>query len=73
MLPTKVFIDSPSSSGGGIYTFDLYFSQISIAKYLVVGDYVKDTANNEYEITVLSNNPHVDGGQVTVQFVTTDI
>jgi len=73
MLETKVFIDSASSIGGGEYSFDLYFQALNQAKYLNIGDYVRDTADNEYEIISLASTPHVDGSSVTVYYITEDV
>lgn len=72
MLPTEVFVNNPVNLGSGEYRFELFFFELSLAKYLNVGDRVKDSANNEYEVTSLANTPHTDGGEVTTSFVTSD-
>lgn len=71
MLNQRVFIFNSTSIGSGQYTLDLYFKDTSKAKYLSLGDYVRDTNSNEYEI-VSGTFPHIDGSQVTVEFRTVD-
>jgi hypothetical protein len=72
MLPTNVGILTPVSIGGGQYTFSLFFQTASQPKFLNIGDYVRDSASNEYSIVALSSSPFSNGGTVTVQFVTSD-
>lgn len=71
MLSTSVYVYNPASIGGGQYTFDMYVQSSSLAKYLNIGDYVKDTAGNEYEVQSFTS-PFSDGGTVTVSFITSD-
>lgn len=73
MLQTAVFIDNVASEGGGSYSFDLYFSQVSKGKFLAVGDYIQDTNSRIYEVTAITGASHVDGGSVTTDFVTADV
>lgn len=75
MLSTSVGILNGTSIGGGNYTLDLFFQDGAKAKYLRVGDTVKDKNNNEYAVTTWAVSPSdfVSGGQVTVSFVTVDV
>jgi len=73
MLQTPVFIDNVSSEGGGSYSFDLYFSQVSKGKFLTIGDYIEDTNSRIYEVTAITGSSHIDGGSVTTSFVTADV
>jgi len=72
MLATSVYIYNPSSLGGGQYNVEVYVNPSSKAKYLNIGDYLKDTAGNEYEVQSF-NSPFADGGVITVSFVTSDV
>jgi len=74
-LNEKVFVDNPASIGGGQYTFDLYISNASQEKYLVVGDIVEDTSNNRYQIDTWVGSPSdfSDGAQITATFVDNDV
>lgn len=71
MLSTAVYIDSPTSLGSGDYRFNAYFNPSSKAKYLNVGDYVKDSTNNEYSVTSFTA-PFEDGQLITAHYVTSD-
>ena len=71
MLSTPAAVFAPSSLGGGQYSFQLYINPSSKAKYLNVGDYVRDNTGNEYEV-VSFTSPHTDGAVVTTNFVTSD-
>lgn len=75
MLSTPVGIFAPSSSGGGVYTFQLFFQSAGSAPFLRVGDYVKDTAGNQYEVTTWVGSPSdfSSGAVVTTTFVDTDV
>lgn len=74
MIEASVGIFSPASSGGGVYTFSLFFENNSQARYLRVGDYVTDSVGNSYEITTWTGFPSdfTSSGTVTVNFITTD-
>lgn len=54
------------------YDLDLFIQNISLAGFLNIGDYVKDTAANEYEI-IAGTIPFSDGGTLTVQAVTNNV
>jgi hypothetical protein len=75
MLSNSVAIISPTSLGGGSYSFLLYFQTGSQAKFLRVGDTIKDATGNEYSITTWAIYPSdfVSAGSVTVSFITTDV
>ena len=77
MLSTTVGIFSPSSSGGGVYTFQLFFSPSSAARNLRLGDTVRDSTGNEYSITTwAAYDPDIDfvsGVVVTTSFITSDV
>jgi len=73
MLAQNIFIFTPASSGGGIYTADLYFQDPSIPQYVNLGDYIQDTAGNEYEIIAPSSIPFSEGGTATLQYITSDV
>ena len=68
MLPEKTYIYSPASIGGGDYTFNLYFLNFAMAKFLNLGDYVEDTAGNRYQIKLPTVIPFADGNLVTAHF-----
>lgn len=74
-LNQKVFIFSPTSLGEGSYNFSVFLQNGSFEKYLRVGDYIKDTANNRYEITTWSGYPNdfSDGSLITVNFIDADV
>ena len=73
MLANPIAIDSVSSLGSGQYSFSAFVQDGNKAKYYNIGDYVKDTNNNEFEILTLSVSPFTSGSSVTVQFVTSDV
>lgn len=74
MLPTSVGIFSAASIGGGSYTFQLFFQDTTRAKFMRVGDTVKDSVNNEYQVTTWASYPSDMSSStvVTVSFITTD-
>lgn len=72
MLATSAAILSPTSQGGGQYQFSLFINPSAKAKYLNVGDYIKDATGNEYSILSFTA-PFSDGGTVTAQYVTSDV
>ena len=74
-LPNKVFIDSPSSSGGGVYTFAMFISSASLEKFVRVNDVVEDTNSNRYQVLTWSTFPtdFTDGVVITAQFLDNDV
>ena len=72
MLTTKVWIFNPTSLGGGQYTADIYFQDPTRPQYARLGDYIRDTVGNEYEL-VSATLPLSDGSTGTFQFVTNDV
>lgn len=73
MLTQKVFIYSPSSLGNTRYSFELYFVDTSVAKYVNIGDAVSDNAGNEYVIEDAGDLPVSDGRRVTCRAITHDV
>lgn len=75
MLSKAVGIFNPSSIGGGRYTCNLYFQTSSLAKFLRVDDYIKDSTNNEYKVILWSTQPadFASGGLLTLEFITSDV
>lgn len=56
MLDTPVGIFSPSG-GTGTYTFQLFFQAPGLAKYLRVGDYIKDKNGKRYQVSTWATHP----------------
>ena len=75
MLPSPVGVFSPASSGGGIYTFQLFFQSAGLAPYLRVGDIVTDLSSNQYQVTTWATSPSDfgSGTVVTTTFITSDV
>ena len=76
MLSTDVAIISPASIGGGQYTFNLFFSEGTQAKFLRVGDRVTSgVSGNSYDIVTWAtfSSDFTSGTQVTVSFVDVDV
>lgn len=65
MLNNLALIHSPTLISGSDYRIQLYFKDSSKAKYLNLGDVVKDSVGNEYEVTVV-DLPLQDGEFITV-------
>ena len=74
MLSASVGILNGTSIGGGNYTMNVYFEDGSKAKFLRVGDTVRDRLGNEYLVSTWSVYPSdfASGGQITSSFITSD-
>jgi hypothetical protein len=82
MKSRPVAIQTPTSSGGGVYECQIYFELASYANLIRVGDILTDSVSNEYTITGFynpstpseTNSTHLfaDGWNLELQFVTTD-
>ena len=72
MLLAKIWVFNPTSIGDGKYTIDLYFADPTRPQYVALGDYIKDTASNEYELISPTAIPFTDGNTVTVLYKTTN-
>ena len=72
MLNTAIYIWGAASAAPN-YTASIYFDSASEAGYLNIGDYIKDTAGNEYEVIALDADPFVSAGTITVSHITTDV
>ena len=72
MLAQNIFIYNPQSLGGGQYTAAIYFQDPTVPQYVILGDYIQDTASNEYEIIAPTTIPVTEGATITVQYITTD-
>lgn len=73
MLATNVYIWGPATTGvAGEYTLSLYFQDSTKEKFLNIGDVVKDTALNEYEV-ISATLPFNSGGTLTVRALTTEV
>jgi hypothetical protein len=74
MLSTATTIIA-SSGGPGTYSAQIVFVSAAQAKYLRVGDVLKDKNDNEYSISDHSGLPgdFASGGTLTVTFITNDV
>lgn len=73
MLSTPCFIFNPASSGGGVYTFELFWQSSFIAQFLNIGDTIRDSTGNEYEVVAPTTIPNSDGNTITTQYITADV
>ncbi len=74
MLSTAIFLFNSSSSGGGVYTIDAFFSPSAMAKYLRIGDTLEDSVGNRYKVTTWTgySSDNSDGNTVTTTYIDTD-
>ena len=76
MLATSVGIISPSSSGGGVYQFQLFFQNGAQAIFLRTGDVVQSgVTGDRYQITTWATFPSdfSSGTVVTANFLDNDV
>lgn len=75
MLNTSIGILNPSSLGGGQYSLNIYFQDATKARYLRVGDYIKSSSGDRYEVITWNTYPSdfSSSGSVTTEFVDNDV
>jgi hypothetical protein len=75
MLSTPVYLYNPVSLGAGQYSIELYFDPSAMAKYLRVGDIIRDAKNDQYLVTTWSgfSADNGDGNTVVTQFLSNNV
>lgn len=74
MLESVIGLFGGSSIGSGQHTVDVFYQDGSQAIFTRVGDTIRDSLDNEYEVLTWAGFPNdfISGTQMTLQFITVD-